>query len=60
MLTFFEIFVYVRQILPMQVAIHRLMHIVGVGGALGVDVEHHEGRKAMTRGDALNGFDRVV
>ena len=41
-----------------QVAL--LLHIVGPGGPLGVDVEHQEGVKPVSVGDPLDGFEGVV
>lgn len=60
MSTGFELALDMRHVLLVQTRIHGVVHIIGVGGTLGIDIEHHKRRKTMALSNALNGFDRVI
>ena len=48
------------QVLPVENGVQFLFHIVRVGSALGINIEHHKGIIAVMQGDPLGRFQGVV
>ena len=44
----------------MEQGIHGLFHGIGIGGTLGIDIEHDEAVIAVAQGDSLHGFQGIV
>ena len=48
------------QILPVENRVADLLHIIGRGGPLGIDIEHDEAVETVAQGNPLHGFQGVV